>query len=228
MRTIEELINDLEKEAEREEFPVDKEVYERAKRDPAVPILFAGTLTAPFCVFARDLGKDEVAAGEPLIGAGGRLVRAGIYEAWHGEPPPKTDRRVEFALQHSLLTNTVPYKPPGNKAYSAAVKERFRSYIAELLATHWTGHRVLTLGTEAFQWFAPYADPEAVESLWGREDRYESELACVLKAGSGDSIVTKKLTICPLPHPSPLNARWYKRFPELLAKRLESLRSTKR
>ena len=37
------------------------------------------------CVFARDLGKDEVAAGQPLIGAGGRLVRAGLYQAGHGD-----------------------------------------------------------------------------------------------------------------------------------------------
>ena len=50
-------------------------------------------LEAPVCVFARDLGKDEVAAGEPLIGAGGRLVRAGLYEAKFGEPPQaKSDR----------------------------------------------------------------------------------------------------------------------------------------
>ncbi len=26
----------------------------------------------------------------------------------------------------------------------------------------------------------------------------------------------------PLPHPSPLNQRWYKQFPDLLARRLES------
>lgn len=228
MRTMDELIDDVRREAEREEFPVEKEIYERAKRNPAVPILFAGSLTAPICVLGRDLGKDEVASGEPLIGAGGRLVRVGIYEAWHGEPPPKSDRRVEAALGHSLLTNTVPYKPPGNKAYSSAVKERFRPYVAELLAAHWKGKRVLTLGTEAFQWFAPYADPDAVESLWGSEDRYESELSCVLTATRGSSRVTKELTICPLPHPSPLNARWYKRFPELLAKRLAQARSTNR
>jgi uracil-DNA glycosylase len=225
MRTIDNLISDVQREAEREDFPVDQAIYERAKKDPAVPILCAGSLSAKICVMGRDLGKDEVAAGEPLIGAGGRLVRAGVHNAWDGEPPPKSDRRVESALVHVLLTNTVPYKPPGNKAYSSAVKERFRPFVAELLAAHWKGHCVLTLGTEAFQWFAPYANPEQVASLWEREDRYEAELRCVLKARRGASSVTKELTICPLPHPSPLNARWYKRFPELLAKRLANVRA---
>src|SRR5690348_14754042 len=117
MQTMEQLIGELEQEARRAHFPVDLEVYERHGKDASRPVLFAGSLSAPICVFGRDLGKDEVAAGEPLIGAGGRLVRAGVYEAWHGTAPLKSDRRVEAALEHVLLTNTVPYKPPGNKAY---------------------------------------------------------------------------------------------------------------
>ena len=88
MRTLNALIEAVHREAKRAEFPVDTAVYQRSDKDPTRPILYAGSLDAPVCVFARDLGKDEVAAGEPLIGAGGRLVRAGLYEAWHGEPPP--------------------------------------------------------------------------------------------------------------------------------------------
>src|SRR5437763_855423 len=98
MRTIRQLIAAVTAEARRAPFPVDTEVYRRAGRDPAVPILFAGALDAPLCVFARDLGKDEVAAGQPLIGAGGRLVRAGLYRAEHGEEPPASDRRLESVL----------------------------------------------------------------------------------------------------------------------------------
>jgi uracil-DNA glycosylase len=126
-------------------------------------------------------------------------------------------------LDHVLLTNTVPYKPPGNKAYSNPVKERFRPFVAELLAAHWRGgDRVITLGTEAFQWFAPYAaDRAAFDAFWKRDDRYEAEFPCTLVAKEGDGrAVNKPLTLLPLPHPSPLNQRWYPLFPGLLARRL--------
>ncbi len=225
MRTIEALIASIHKEAARTGFPVDVPVYQRAEKDPEVPILYAGTLKAPVCVFGRDLGKDEVAAGQPLIGAGGRLVRSGFYKAEHGQAPPATDRSLESVLDRVLLTNTVPYKPPGNKAYPGSVKERFRPFVAELLAVHWTGgNKVITLGTEAFQWFSPYADdPDAFTAFWNREDRYEADCRVYLWADSGSGRVAKPVTILPLPHPSPLNQRWYKLFPELLAKRIEKL-----
>lgn len=223
MRTIPELVEAIHREALRADFPVDTPVYERVGKDPKQPILFAGSLDGSLCVFGRDLGKDEVAEGEPLIGAAGRLVRAGIYQALHGTAPPRSDRRLETVLDRVVLTNTVPYKPPGNKAYSTAVKERFRPFIAELLAAHWKGNRVITLGTEAFQWFAPYAEDVSFEEFWEREDRYEAEIGCVLTSPTQKTI-RKSLTVLPLPHPSPLNQRWYHRFPELLANRLGTLR----
>lgn len=226
MRTIDQLIQAVRQEAQRAEFPVDREVYERAGKDAMDPVLFAGSLDAPVCVFGRDLGKDEVAVGEPLVGAGGRLVRAGLYEWEHGEPPDKSDRRVEAALELALLTNTVPYKPPGNKAYAERIKERFRPFVAELLVAHWQGDRVLSLGTEAFQWFARYADPEEAAALWARDDRYETaELACELTAEVGGKARKKAIRLSPLPHPSPLNQRWYSRFPELISRRLAAVRS---
>lgn len=225
MRTLEDLIKAVQREAQRAEFPVDEPVYRRAGRDPTEPILFAGSFAAPVCIFARDLGKDEVAAGEPLIGAGGRLVRAGLYEAWNGSAAPKSDRRLESALEHALLANTVPYKPPGNKAYSGAVKERFRPFVAELLAGHWSGNRVITLGTEAFQWFAPYAnDLEAFDAFWRREDRFEADFPCTLTCKGDGGLIQKPLRLSPLPHPSPLNQRWYSLFPDLLARRLAKFR----
>lgn len=226
MRTIAQLIEAVHKEARRADFPIDRPVYEKADKDPTRPVLFAGSLEAPVCVFGRDLGKDEVAAGQPLVGAGGRLVRAGLYEWKNGEPPKKADRRVEEALEVALLTNTVPYKPPGNKAYPERVKERFRPFVAELLVAHWKGDTVLSLGTEAFQWFARYADPEEAEALWAREDRYESAtLVCTIRAEVGGKEASKRVALAPLPHPSPLNQRWYGRFPELISRRLAAVRS---
>jgi len=222
MRTIEQLIEAVRQEAARSEFPVDAPVYERAGRDPGEPVLYAGSLDAPVCVFARDLGKDEVAAGQPLIGAGGRLVRAGLFREALGAEPPASDKRLEAILPHALLTNTVPYKPPGNKAYPTSVKERFRPFLAELLAVHWRGgDRIITLGTEAFQWFRPYAaEASALDEFWSRDDRYEAEIQCTVVSGEGPKTVRKPITLLPLPHPSPLNQRWYKLFPDLLARRL--------
>ena len=53
----------------------------------------------PLCIVGRDLGKDEVRAGQPLIGAAGRLVRAGILDGLATSPrppddPPAGDRRL--------------------------------------------------------------------------------------------------------------------------------------
>ena len=220
MRDINDLIAAVRTEALREEFPIDRPVYERSDRDPFDPVLFAGSLHAKVAVLGRDLGKDEVAAAQPLIGAGGRLVRAGLFEARNGKTPDASDRTLLEVLDHVLLTNTVPYKPPGNKAYSRVVKERFRPMVAELLAEQWTGgNHVITLGNEAFAWFAPYADSEAMEAFWNREDRYEAEITCEIVSGPA----RKSFVLLPLPHPSPLNARWFKKFPELLGKRLRPL-----
>lgn len=224
MPALDHLIESIHREAQRADFPIDIPVYERAGRDPKRPILCAGRLDAPLCVFARDLGKDEVAEGQPLVGAAGRLVRAGIVAAWTGSPSSKADRTLEQALEHALLTNTVPYKPPGNKAYAGGVKERFRPYLAELLTVLWQGDRVISLGTEAFDWFARYAEPGAAEAFWRRDDRYETELPCVLVAERDGREVRKPITLGPLPHPSPLNQRWYKQFPDLLARRLAAVR----
>lgn len=224
MRTIARLIEDVRREATRAEFPVDRPVYEKAGKDPAEPVLFAGSLDAPVCVFGRDLGKDEVAHGQPLIGAGGRLVRQGVLKSRRGDLPSKADDPwLEAALEFVLLTNTVPYKPPGNKAYPEKVKERFRPFVAELLIAHWKGDRILTLGTEAFDWFARYAEPEAAETFWAREDRYEADFPCTLLAEFDGKHASKRVIVSPLPHPSPLNQRWYGRFPGLLADRLAAI-----
>ncbi len=117
----------------------------------------------------------------------------------------------------------MPYKPPGNKAYPESVRKRFRPFLAELLAVHWNGRRVITLGTEAFQWFAPYADPGAAEAFWKRDDRYEAELPCTIEVEIEGVPARKEVVLAPLPHPSPLNQRWYPLFPGLLAKRLAAI-----
>ena len=130
---IRELIGDARREAERGGVPIDHAVYARSGRDAMEPILFAGSLAARLCIVGRDLGKDEVHAAQPLIGAGGRLVRQGIIRngmkrSSIADENLLASRALEAALEQALLTNTVPYKPPGNKAYSDEVRSRFRPY----------------------------------------------------------------------------------------------------
>jgi uracil-DNA glycosylase len=226
--SISELITAVRRQADEAEFPIDEPVYRRAGRDPLDPVLFAGTLEAPACIVGRDLGKDEVAAGEPLIGAAGRLVRRGVLAAW-GDPEAvkaqsADDPQLRRALDHILLTNTVPYKPPGNKAYAESVRRRFRPFLERLLVEHWQGRHLITLGTEAFQWFAPYADEAELAAGGKSEQRFEAAFHCRLPRGPSGSGHPKEITVFPLPHPSPLNRRWYDRFPAMLADRLAEVR----
>jgi uracil-DNA glycosylase len=222
---VSELIEAIRREADRAEFPIDKAVYKQSERDPSSPILFAGSLDAPLCVIGRDLGKDEVRAGQPLIGAAGRLVRSGIARAWdqsHSIDDTQATRESasETALRHALLTNLVPYKPPGNKAYPEAIRERFRPFLERLLAVHWTGDQLITLGNEAFHWFEPYADRAAFQSLARTDARFDAVVPCqVPGAADGD----KTIYVYPLPHPSPLNRRWYSQFPAMLDRRLAEI-----
>ena len=222
MHKLDDIVAAVRREARRAAFPVDEPVYAKAGRDPGDPTLCVGSPDAAVCIFARDLGKDEVALGQPLIGAGGRIVRATIHRVVFGTEVDKTDRRVEAILPYILMTNTVPYKPPGNKAYGEPVKERFRPFLEQLLLDYWMGQTIVTLGTEAFDWFRRYEDvPGRFDEFWSREDRYASSLAVTLTAKAGRREIAREIRLAPLPHPSPLNQRWFKAFPGLLAARLK-------
>jgi uracil-DNA glycosylase len=110
----------------------------------------------------------------------------------------------------------------GNKAWSMAVKKRFQPLVADLLLNAWQGQDVITLGREAFFWFAinqPREQKQALEAFWAREDRFTTHIEVQL----GDGSTERSLRLHPLPHPSPLNAIWYKRFPALLQARLHQL-----
>jgi uracil-DNA glycosylase len=78
----------------------------------------------------------------------------------------------------------------------------------------WTGTELITFGNVAFDWFR-LAFPQhktTIQTFWRRPDRYEA--TCTLDLG------TRSLHIRPLPHPSPLNATWYRHLPALLDQRL--------
>lgn len=223
MSDINQLIAQVYAEAKRESFPIDEPVYQAAGLDPKKPILYGGNLESQLCFFARDLGKDEVLVQQPLYGAAGRLVRQGLYRTlYHQEPSSSTDLSV--VLDRVLLTNTVPYKPPGNKAYSEAVKKRFRPFLEQLLVFHWQGNRIITLGNEAFKWFSPYAPKGTAAQFFAGSDRYSSSLPIILTAQDDQGKRHERpVTLLPLPHPSPLNQQYYAQFPQLLQQRLTSI-----
>ena len=221
--SLEELISLAQREALRGEMSIDLETYQRLGRDPSIPLIGGGSVGASIGFFGRDPGRDEVRHMEPLIGAAGQLVRAGVHRALHGTEPP------DFAASQALasevfFSNTVPYKPLGNKAWSMAVKRRFRAVIASYLVDHWRGRDLITLGNVAFHWFGIEGSREErarLRSFFEHEDRYERSLEVNLESPLSGG--RRTLVLHPLPHPSPLNATWYKRFPALLDQRLVSL-----
>src|SRR5579883_1414358 len=117
MSRIENLCAEIEQEAEKGNLSIDHEVYTEAGRPPTRPILYGGRLDTKVAFFARDLGRQEVLQGEPLIGDAGQRVRRALYRLLRHEEPPKSDVHLAATTDHVLLTNTVPYKPVGNKAY---------------------------------------------------------------------------------------------------------------
>jgi uracil-DNA glycosylase len=220
MSDIPTLLSQIRQEAERETFPLDIPVYQAAGKEPTQPILYAGNLKSQLCFFGRDLGRDEVQSGQPLIGAAGSLVRQGFYRAMHHRPA-QTPQELQSVCERLLLTNTVPYKPPGNKAYSVEVKERFRPFIERLLVIHWQGSQIITLGTEAFKWFAPYRGKGEVNKFFSRRDRYSAKLPVNMTATDEEGRqYQRQVTLLPLPHPSPLNQQYYSQFPQMLQQRL--------
>ena len=224
MSNIETLITQIQAEAQREEFPIDFPIYQSVKKNPYRPILYFGNLNSNICFFGRDLGKDEVIAGQPLIGAAGKLVRKGFYRAIH-KIDTEDQEKLESIKERLILTNTVPYKPPGNKAYTKKVKQRFRPFIEQLLVNYWQGTQIITLGTEAFKWFETYSTQKEFANYWSQGDsRYEDSLTVnITTTDCNLQTHTKKITIYPLPHPSPLNQKYYYKFPQMLQNSLSRL-----
>jgi uracil-DNA glycosylase len=196
---------------------IDLPVYAEAGRDPHAPIVLgSGSLAARVGVIGRDPGRTEVLRGEPFIGAGGRKLRDGLHRAALGGDAP--DEAAAIRVGRAVFwANTVPFKPIGNKAWSVPVQRRFAPAMARLVLDLWTGSDLITCGNAAFDWIGlvePQLAP-ALAAFWARGDRYEASLALEVRG--------RTLRLHPLPHPSPLNATWYRRFPGLLDARLQAL-----
>lgn len=201
---------------------IDTAVYEAFGKDWRDPVIGLGAKDTRIAFFGRDPGREEVQHHMPFIGAGGQKVRGAIYQHLYGKPMPDFKASLEVG-KGFFWANTVPYKPIGNKAWSMKVKKQFQPLVADLLLHAWCGRDIITLGREAFLWFTINQTREVkqqLEAFWEREDRFTSFTEMELSAPDGAS---RPIRLYPLPHPSPLNATWYKRFPELLIHRLEQL-----
>ena len=191
------LVADITEEARRAPFDRCVETYAAAARDVDLPILCKGSLDAPYCALGRELGRDEVLLGEPLIGMGGRRFRRAFHDAIL-TAAAKDERRFEAIFERVLLTNLVPYRPVDNKAYDRATLARFRPFTERLLGDLWTGHTILALGETSLRWLAPYAADGAVDALWGDPARRFVDTVPATIRG-------RAVTIAPVPHPSPLS-----------------------
>lgn len=200
---------------------IDTSVYDTFGKDWREPVIGMGNPSTRIAFFGRDPGRDEVQHQMPFIGAGGQKVRGAIYQHLYGEPMPDFEASLEVG-KGFFWANTVPYKPVGNKAWSMKVKKQFQPLVADLLINGWHGQEIITLGREAFLWFAINQErtvKQQLEAFWAQEDRFTSHTEITLSADSSERV----LRLYPLPHPSPLNATWYKRFPDLLMQRLKQL-----
>jgi len=203
---------------------IDKEVYATYGKSPFDPVIGLGKPAARVGFFGRDPGRDEVQHSMPFIGAGGQKVRGALYQHLYGKALPDFETSVTIG-ENFFWANTVPYKPVGNKAWSMKVKKLFQPLMVELLLTTWEGRDMITLGREAFLWFGINQAKETQQRLnafWESEERFEQYIEVELTTPSGQ----RTFRLHPLPHPSPLNATWYKRFPDLLRARLTQLKVT--
>ncbi len=104
------------------------------------------------------------------------------------------------------------------------MRNRFRQFLLCLLTKYWEGDQAITLGTEAFRWLEPYIDPAELDSSAKTDTRFTTIFHGRLPAVGGQGTERKDVLVDPLPHPSPLNRRWYSRFSEMMTNRLVEVR----
>jgi uracil-DNA glycosylase len=200
---------------------IDRPIYAAEGRDPQIPLLGGGDSQAKIAFFGRDPGREEIRHQLPFIGAGGQKVRQALYRHHYGSELPDFAASVAIGSRY-FWANTVPYKPIGNKAWSQRVKRQLQPIISRWLLQTWQGERVITLGREAFHWFALGQSATIANELaafWQHADRFSHAITIAYCSDEEE----RSLTLYPLPHPSPLNATWYRRFPDLLATRLAQI-----
>lgn len=199
---------------------LDLAVYAEAGLDPTEPVVGEGDRRCRVAIIGRDPGRKEILERLPFIGVGGAKVRRGLFRALYGaESTGHSD--LVLAGRHAFWLNTVPYKPLGNAAWPEPVRRACQPALTDLLVHGWDGEDVLAFGKEALFWFA--RDPAAKAALdahWSSTDGFSRPWEVELRAPDG---VARRLRVHPLPHPSPLNARWAPHVARLIDEALDRI-----
>lgn len=204
---------------------IDVDVYSTYGKDPLEPIIGMGDRRCRLAVMGRDPGRQEVEHGVPFIGAAGQIVRKALYQTLNPGAPVGDEYDFSASMKVGdtvFWANTVPYKPIGNKAWGIRCKRSFYPLMADVLVHEWDGRDLIALGRDAVNWFGlnDKATKQHLAEFWEREDRYETfvEVDAIARDGT-----RKSVRVHPVPHPSPLNATWYKKVPGILTARLRNM-----
>jgi uracil-DNA glycosylase len=184
------------------------------------PVLPRGPRDAAICFVGRDPGEKEAKCGVPFIGESGQRLRNGLLEFYTPSVLPSEQSRLDVG-ERFFWMSTVPFKPRGNKPWSQRVRVACQPVLLQLMHDQWAGRDVVTFGNEAFFWFGIGQPSETLQKLrafWAQGDiKYERSIDVPLPG------LARTVCLHPMPHPSPANARWRMRFPELFRQRLSAL-----
>jgi uracil-DNA glycosylase len=186
------------------------------------PVLPRGPRGAALCFVGRDPGEKEAKCGLPFVGESGQRLRNALLEVYAPTAPQNEQSRLEIG-ERFFWMSTVPFKPKGNKPWVPQVRVACQPLLLQLMHDQWGGRDVVTFGTEAFFWFGigqPDETRQQLHAFWDQGDaRYEQSIEVPLPG------LARTVCLHPMPHPSPVNATWRARFPELFRQRLAMLAS---
>jgi uracil-DNA glycosylase family 4 len=98
------------------------------------PVIGEGMIDSKIMIIARDLGREEVTKGRPLIGEAGQIVRQVLLYLGIGS--------------NVYMTNLVPYKPFNNTVFSPTIRKAFVPILTEQIKII-QPKCIITLGKES-------------------------------------------------------------------------------
>ena len=103
-------------------------------------VLYSGSPKSKIMVVARDLGSEELKHSIPLIGPAGKLFRV-VEESL---------LRQNFIHEPIYTTNTVPFKPRQNIAFTKSIRKKFRPVLLQQIFIV-KPIVIISMGLEAFE-----------------------------------------------------------------------------
>ena len=117
--SLDDLIADVRREADPPDFPVDRPSTRKPARTRSTRSSSPARSTPRSASSAATWARTRSPHGQPLIGAGGRLVRAGLLPGLReAELPPKADRTLESVLDFAPADEHGPVQAAGQQGVS--------------------------------------------------------------------------------------------------------------